>query len=172
MFYVLRKASLLSFLPKAFLLPSRFSECSVGTIETLMPFQWSRWASKHGDIHFIAVTQRLREITTKFSSFSIPHALMSKPGKRATCFMPLPRRGLVIWTCEKISQGIIKMLRVHVSKNKVRSASTKLEVDRRFLQIKGRSKVRKLLTGYSLKPGWLFVMGSPWGFDFLILLQA
>lgn len=64
------------------------------------------------------------------------------------------------------------MLRVHVSKNKVRSASTKLEVDRRLLQLKGRSKVRKLLTGYSLKPGWLFVMGYPWGFDFLILLQA
>lgn len=73
------------------------------------------------------------------------------------------------------------MLRVHVSKNKVRSGSTKLEVDRsasstrawkRLLQRKGRSKVRKLLTGYSLKPGWLFVMGYPWGFDFVILLQA
>lgn len=73
------------------------------------------------------------------------------------------------------------MLRVHVSKNKVRSGSTKLEVDKsasptrawkRLLQRKGRSKVRKLLTAYSLKSDWLFVMGYPWGFDFVILLQT
>ena len=70
----------------------------------------------------------------------------------------------------KDKQVYYKILGVYLSNNRLVSGSAKPEGVRstpptgareRLLWRKGRSKVKKLLIGYGLKPSWQFVIGCP-----------